>query len=255
MRLALDTSTPWSSIALVDDGALIAARDLSGVNPGEAVVAAIDEMCTESGLSRAVISGIDVGVGPGPYTSTRVGVAIARTLGFALAVEVAGVCSHDAIAAQVVGTAADGLAEGLAGEIAGSEFVVATDARRSEVYWARYGVDGRRIAGPTVGKPADVAQANQVAAWFGNGLDRHRGVVDEFGIAVGEQSHPVAIWIAAVAESARRDGHGVPTSQPELADHSAGAAIPIDLEQRLFAPYPLYLRRPDAVPPSAKAGK
>lgn len=241
MRLALDTSTTWTSIALVANSSVVVGREVAGVNPGEVVVTTIDELLRESGESRGAITGIDVGVGPGPYTSTRVGVAIARTLGFALEVEVVGVCSHDAIGAQVASV----------GAAAADEFVVATDARRSEVYWARYRGDGTRVAGPAVGKPADVAHANSVSVWFGNGLARHVEVAEQQAITVCEPTHPGAQWVAAVSAKARQAGGVVPVGQPALADHTSVTAIPIDLEQMLFAPYPLYLRRPDAVPSAA----
>ncbi len=241
MQLALDTSTTWSSIAIVDGSDVLGVRELAGVNPGEIVVATIDELLRESGVERSQLRQINVGVGPGPYTSTRVGVAIARTLGFALAIEVVGVCSHDAIAAEVVATSSRS-----------EHFVVATDARRSEIYWAKYSAAGRRISGPGVGKPATVARGNaDTSGWFGNGLDRHPMVVEEFGLEVAEPSHPGARWIAAVARDALAVGGTVPASQPLLADHAAGSATSLDGSAVLFAPYPLYLRRPDAVP-SAK---
>ena len=238
MRLALDTSTVWSSIALLDGVQVLAERDLVGVNPGEAVVDTIDTLVGEVGVPRAEIAGIDVGVGPGPYTSTRVGVAIARTLGFALDIEVVGVCSHDAVAAEVA--AQDG--------IVGDEFIVATDARRSEIYWARYSPAGVRVWGPTVGKPATVAEQTAAALWFGNGLDRHPAVVQEHELKVNEPTHPRARWISSVAAHARDAGASVPTAQPGLADHESGVEVGVDAGQMLFAPYPLYLRRPDAVP-------
>lgn len=238
MRLALDTSTVWSSIALMDGPDVVAERDLVGVNPGEAVVDTIDTLVRDAGVSRLNIAGIDVGVGPGPYTSTRVGVAIARTLGFALDVEVVGVCSHDAIAAEI--SAAGGACD--------EEFIVATDARRSEIYWARYSPVGVRVWGPTVGKPTAVAESVTTTEWFGNGLDRHPAVVQGFELDVKPPVHPGARWISSVATTARKAGASLPTTQPVLADHASGEGAAIDAGQTLFAPYPLYLRRPDAVP-------
>jgi tRNA threonylcarbamoyl adenosine modification protein YeaZ len=77
-------------------------------------------------------------MGPGPFTGLRVGIAFAHTFGLARSIPVIGVCSLDAIA------------------IDESEYTVAIDARRKEVYWARY-KDGVRIEGPAVSKPAEVA--------------------------------------------------------------------------------------------------
>ena len=86
---------------------------------------------SDAGASRADLTAVAVGVGPGPYTGLRVGVVTARVLGAVLGVAVCGVCSLDVIAAAVP---------------RGREFLVAADARRKEVYWARYDAAGTRVA-------------------------------------------------------------------------------------------------------------
>ena len=96
---------------------------------------------------RLDITAVAAGTGPGPYTGLRAGLVTARVLGSALGVPVYGVCTLDVVAAGVAST----------GTAAGQGFIVATDARRREVYWARYDADGRRLDGPAVGFPADVA--------------------------------------------------------------------------------------------------
>ena len=93
------------------------------------VVAAV----ADAGLRMEDLTAVVVGCGPGPFTGLRVG--------HALGIPVHGVCTLDAIA---FGT--DG------------EILVITDARRREVYWARY-CDGARIDGPAVTAPADVPDA------------------------------------------------------------------------------------------------
>lgn len=92
----------------------------------------------DAGLIMADLDAVVVGCGPGPFTGLRVGMASAAAFGHALQIPVFGVCSLDAIAA------------GTAGEV-----LVITDARRREVYWARYR-DGVRVEGPAVNDPADV---------------------------------------------------------------------------------------------------
>jgi tRNA threonylcarbamoyl adenosine modification protein YeaZ len=87
------------------------------------------------------LTAVVVGCGPGPFTGLRVGMATAAAYGHALGIPVHGVCSLDAIGVHTTGDA-----------------LVVTDARRHEVYWARYR-DGARIDGPAVNKPADVAGA------------------------------------------------------------------------------------------------
>ena len=98
------------------------------------VVAAV----ADAGLKMDDIDAVVVGCGPGPFTGLRVGMATAAAYGHALDVPVYGVCSLDAIGGQTTG-----------------EALVITDARRREVYWARYR-DGARIDGPGVAAQADV---------------------------------------------------------------------------------------------------
>src|SRR5690606_32864393 len=96
-------------------------------------------------LGTADIAGADldeivVGTGPAPFTGLRVGLVTARTLAAVWQVELAGVCSLDALGAEA--------------RDHGDEVTVVTDARRREVYWATY-VAGRRTAGPAVAAPAE----------------------------------------------------------------------------------------------------
>jgi tRNA threonylcarbamoyladenosine biosynthesis protein TsaB len=147
-------------------------------------------------------------VGPGPYTGLRVGVVTARVLGSVLGIPVHGVCSLDVIA------------EAAAAAAPGQEFLVATDARRKEVYWARYDAAGRRLAGPLVGAASSIPGAAGLAA-AGNGA---RLYPEAFGMLIGPD-YPDARTLAGLV--GRRE--------------PGGAA--------LLAPDPLYLRRPDAREP------
>ncbi|WP_069163677.1 tRNA (adenosine(37)-N6)-threonylcarbamoyltransferase complex dimerization subunit type 1 TsaB [Nocardia altamirensis] len=171
----------------------------------EVLTPQILECLTEAGRSRADIAAIVVGIGPGPFTGLRVGMATAAAFGDALGLPVYGVCSLDAIAAD----AATDLTPD-------SELLVVTDARRREVYWARYRA-GVRVAGPDVTKPGDVdmAQATAIA-----GSASH---VDFFDLPVlpVETPSPAGLVRVAAAELLAR-------------------TVPEPL-------VPLYLRRPDAV--------
>ena len=93
----------------------------------------------DAGLTTNDLDAVVVGCGPGPFTGLRVGMASAAAFGHALGVPVHGVCSLDAIGIHT-----------------GGDVLVVTDARRREVYWARYR-DGARVDGPSVNAPADVA--------------------------------------------------------------------------------------------------
>ena len=143
MLLALDTSTAYISVAVydADADAVLASRDRVGpMQHGELLAPSIWECLVAAGLVRQDLTAIVVGVGPGPYTGLRVGVMTARALGLALDVPVYCVCSLDAIAFET----------GLEGS-----YVVTTDARRKELFWARYD-GGVRVDGPSVDRPADV---------------------------------------------------------------------------------------------------
>lgn len=158
-------------------------------------------------LAGRVPDAIVCGAGPGPFTGLRVGMVTAAALGDAFGVPVYGVCSLDAIAAQA---AADGHRGAL---------LVATDARRREVYWAAY-LDRERTTGPQVLRPAEVpTHGFTLAAGAGAYL-----YADVLGLPVLDLHHPTAAGLVAVAADALRAG-----KEPE----------PL---------VPLYLRRPDAQP-------
>ena len=211
LLLALDTATPAVTVALHDGSGSIA--EVTLVDPrrhGELLSAFIDEALRKVGAGFGDLTAIAVGIGPGPYTGLRAGVVTARVLGSALAIRTDGICSLDIIAAQA------GLQE--RAEAAGSDFLVVTDARRREVYWARYRADGERVAGPHVGRPGDLPSGLPVAG-------EARLLPAELGSRVLEPRYPSAVVLAGLAVD--RLLAGVP---PDLAE-------------------PLYLRRPDAREP------
>lgn len=139
--LSIDTSAA-ASAALVDDGIVVSRFATADTRSHAEVLApAIRDLLSEAGEPR--VDALAVGVGPGPFTGLRAGIATARTLGFVWNVPVYGVMSLDALALEVAAHA-DG------------DFLVATDARRKEVYWARYscGSAGPQLMdGPHVGVP------------------------------------------------------------------------------------------------------
>lgn len=208
MLLALDTATPLVTVA-VHDGTSVLAEAVAEISMrhGEQVAPLIASVLASAGVDRTALTSVAVGVGPGPFTGLRVGLVTARTLGYALGIPVHGLCSLDALAAQAV---ADGAVV--------EEFLVATDARRKEVYVATYGPDGRRRTGPEVVKPATVATARPV-------------------VGPGPALYPDAF------------PHPVGPTQP-----SAGwlARCVVDGLAELLPPEPLYLRRPDATPAPTK---
>ncbi|WP_063837435.1 tRNA (adenosine(37)-N6)-threonylcarbamoyltransferase complex dimerization subunit type 1 TsaB, partial [Streptomyces sp. NRRL WC-3549] len=132
----MDTATPAVTVALHDGDRVVAETgQVDARRHGELLLPAVDRVLAEAGVRLGAVTGVVVGVGPGPYTGLRVGLVTAATFGSALSVPVHGVCTLDGLAH----------AAGVEGP-----FAVATDARRKEVYWARY-EDGRtRTGGPAV---------------------------------------------------------------------------------------------------------
>src|SRR3954447_25564975 len=152
MLLALDSATNAVTAALHDGTTVLAEHTVEDrLRHGELLAPVIDEVMRSAGVRPVDLTRIAVGVGPGPFTGLRIGLVTAGTMAMALGIDVVGVCTLDVLAAAV--------------DI-GGPFLVATDARRKEVYWARYSASGRRVDGPRVDFPDTVASRGPVA---GNG--------------------------------------------------------------------------------------
>lgn len=211
MLLTLDSATPLVTVALHDGEDVVA--ELVADRPmkhGEQLAPLIEAAMQQVGIVRQDLTAIGVGVGPGPFTGLRVGLVTARTLGFVLEVPVYGVSSLDVLAVEAADTGA--LPAGT------EEFVVATDARRKEVYLASYDGDGVRLTDPVVVKPAAAASGLPVV---GEGALLYP---EAFPQAVGP-TRPSAGWLARVIAEERAE---------------------------LLDPEPMYLRRPDAVAPGER---
>ena len=208
LLLAFDTATPAVTVALHDGNRILAEHtEVDARRHGELLAPGIRTVLEQAGCSREELTDVAVGVGPGPFTGLRVGLVTARALGDALGVAVHGVCTLDILAAAV---RHDG------------PFAVATDARRREVYWARYEAPDRRSTDPAVDWPHVVAPEVAGLPVAGEGAVKYP---DAFPVAI----EPVLPSAADLAElTVRRQGVG------------------------LLPPTPLYLRRPDAVEPGAR---
>jgi tRNA threonylcarbamoyl adenosine modification protein YeaZ len=226
--LALDTATPAVTAGVVelDDRVTTLAQRVT-VNArahGELLTPHIQDVLADAGITASALDAIVCGAGPGPFTGLRVGMVTAAALADALEIPAFPVVSLDAIAAD-----ADVVAAGAAdidADPAASPLLVATDARRREIYWAAY-LAGRRTEGPRVDRPAAVADrlaelgVRRVAGQGG------RLYAEVLGLPVVEPEFPSPAALVGVAAPALRAG------EPP-------AALT-----------PLYLRRPDAVEPGA----
>ena len=225
--LALDTSTTTISVALLgaDDSPSSprALRDVpEGNRPAELLAPTIKTVLADAGVTPADLTAVAAGVGPGPFTGLRAGLVTARALAHVVGVRVLGVCGLDALAAEAVAVGAP------------TSIFVATDARRREVYWARYR-GGRRLGEPQVSDPDVLAAAAVQAAApvLGGGAALYAERIRAAGATVlldgADGSLPLvpsAAWIGALARE------GLLGSGPQ--------PLPAD---------PLYLRRPDVQEP------
>lgn len=193
----------------------------------EVLLALIDEVLAAAGVERSELTGIVVGRGPGPFTGLRVGLVSARSIAAVLGVPLHGLSSLDGLAHQALdefGSAQDGSAQN------GTVTVgVALDARRREVYHARYRRDPSgqvtRIADPAVDAPAAVAdELTACDILVGSGT----GIYPELLPATADLVHVDAghLLLAAAALSAR--GEDLDSTEP------------------------MYLRAPDAAKPTAR---
>ena len=134
ISLAIDTSTSKTIVGVIEDGIVLFEKAHDGATDhGRALSEIVAEALKVAKPPHQVV----VGMGPGPFTGLRVGIAFAKTFALSRQIPMIGICSLDAIA------------------IGRDEYTVAIDARRKEIYWASY-KDGHRVAGPAVNKPAEV---------------------------------------------------------------------------------------------------
>jgi len=148
MLLAIDTSA-GTSVAIVDrDAGTLAEHTSADTRRHAEVIGELIRAClADSGIAVSDLSGVVAGMGPGPFTGLRVGIAAARAFAFGAGTIVVPVVSHDAIAFGEPGPV-----------------IVATDARRHEVYWSAYsGPDDAglpvRTHGPSLAKATELESA------------------------------------------------------------------------------------------------
>lgn len=197
--LVIDTATPAVTAAVVvrGDGLAVAGEriTLDARAHAETLTPNVVAAVADAGLTMADLDAVVVGCGPGPFTGLRVGMATAAAYGHALKLAVYGVCSLDAIGIETSG-----------------DVLVVTDARRREVYWARYR-DGIRIEGPDVAAAVDVP-------------------IGDAETVAGSPEHTAMFAL-------NRVGPAYPTATGLVAAVADWDAEPEPL-------VPLYLRRPDA---------
>jgi tRNA threonylcarbamoyl adenosine modification protein YeaZ len=177
--LTLDTSTPAVTAGIVrrDDLSVLAERVTFDPRAhAERLTPNVLAALNDAALTMADIDAVVVGCGPGPFTGLRAGMATAAAYGHALGTPVHGVCSLDAIGVRTT-----------------RDTLVVTDARRREVYWARYR-DGIRTHGPAVNAPADVDPGSAQAV---AGSPEHAAL---FGLPLSEPVYPTPAGLVAAVD-------------------------------------------------------
>lgn len=149
--LAFDTATDVATSALLQDGKLLGER----TSIPRSLLEDVDALLHAVGADPSDLSALVVGTGPGSFTSTRIGLAVARGLAFALGVPAAGVSTLDALAA------------------AREDAYPVIDARRREVF-----VRGPRVVGP------DDLELEPGALCIGSGAVRYRATLERMGALV-----------------------------------------------------------------------
>lgn len=195
--LVIDTATSRTSVGLFDGAVpLFAGRHDGATEHGEALPRLVEGAIEVARGAGKEITQVVVGMGPGPFTGLRAGITFAKVFAQARRIPIAGVCSLDGIVSGVKG-----------------EYIVATDARRKEVYWARY-ESGKRIGMPEVSLPDEVRALGLPV--YGEGAEKYGFEADI------DLIYPHPLFLLAVSEWADNVHE------------------------------PMYLRKPDAVPTSER---
>lgn len=211
--LAMDTATSAISVAVHDGERVLASRSaVDARRHTELLAPMLVEVMEAAEITADEVTHVAVGTGPGPFTGLRVGLVTALTFAHARGITAHGVCSLDALAAAAA-------LEGHEGDL-----LVATDARRKEVYWARYHCaagDLTRLDDPTVTRPADLPDEVRELPTVGRGPLLYPELLPH-AIDLLDVDAGVLAGVAAVRIATDED-------------------MPVE---------PLYLRRPDAVAPA-----
>lgn len=193
----------------------------------------------DAGVRGEDLDAILTGTGPGPFTGLRAGIVTARALGFAWSVPVYGMMSLTALAERAVSGAA---AEDTAGEenverafasaesaelVEGAELLVLSDARRREVYSARYRVNVAGyslVDGPNVCPASEILPGGAPSYAYGYGAGLYTEALEEHGWTIVDSArevHPHAEYLVAAAARLGIENLSEDTSAQYLRDSDA----------------------------------
>ena len=179
--LALDTATQSCSVAIVDDGSLLA--ELTRANSkthSRQLMNLINTVCRIADLKAEDLDGFAVTIGPGSFTGLRIGISTVKGLAFSLGKPVVGVSSLDALAWQC----------------AQSAYLICPllDARKKEVYTCRYRFNHNELKKAGTEKVASPVEAmrgiREPSIFVGNAVQLYR---EDISAELGELAH-FAAW-------------------------------------------------------------
>jgi tRNA threonylcarbamoyl adenosine modification protein YeaZ len=173
--LIIDTATSRTSVGLFEGGAPLFAGRKDGATAHGQALPQLVSAALEVGKP---ISQVLIGMGPGPFTGLRVGIAFAQVFSQARKIPLLGISSLDGIVSGVVG-----------------RYIVATDARRKEIYWAEFD-SGKRVSEPKVSKPDFVRELGLPV--YGEGAQLYGFEADI------DMTHPNPLLMLAALEWADR---------------------------------------------------
>jgi tRNA threonylcarbamoyladenosine biosynthesis protein TsaB len=218
--LGIDTSTAITSVALGDHQGILGSVSFAGARKHDDVLPAVEQLCSWTGRELGQVGGVAVGLGPGLYTGLRVGVEAGKTLAQVLRVPIVGIASLDVLAFGVHQTL--------------RTVVAVMDARRAEVFFARYrtvpgGVlrEGELRVGPPAALAVELEARREEVLLVGDGAILYRNELEVSGrveVAPAPFAHP---WASAL----------VTLSAPRFVREET---------DRLVDVVPIYLRKTDA---------
>ena len=194
--LSIETGTDVCSVALANDGELMALRESDeGRDHARKVAVFVDELLRETGVQPHDLDAIAVGKGPGSYTGLRIGVSFAKGMCYALDIPLLAVGSLDALTEVAREDYDAGIIDVEEEAWTTARLCPMVDARRMEVYAQVFDSEGRALSDVA----AEVVTAESFSAWredgrpfviFGNGAKKCEEVLSG------------AVWVP-VAPSAR----------------------------------------------------
>ena len=202
--LAVESATELAGVALADESGVLASATVArGRRHAESIAPAVEFVCRRAGVPLADVGAVAVDVGPGLFTGLRVGVGTAKALSFALGIPLVGIGSLEALAHAAAAAVPDG-----------ALVVPVVDARRAEVFTARFRASGG--AATRVGEDerrtpdalaAELAGLGEPFVLAGNGARRYAatlGAVPGATVAGESLDHPGphAVAVLGVARAA-----------------------------------------------------